>query len=413
MLLLFGCKTEPQVETDPLVVLDVTQAYPEKAILLSDIADITYLRLSDTDEEYQFAGEPVCVTEHSIICVDPEYNEVLFFSKDGRPRSKFEWKRWLRGDNPYLMVVAACYDEAKDELFALVNNRIEVLSATGTHKRTLPLPAGTEISEMLLSGDDALLLYDNAVQMRRVSAMFDRMEGLSGQTKKPEEDNGKLFLCLSREDGRLLEEVTLPHDHDVDLTQELEIDGEPTGAVITGRIDHMVQLPDGILLHDAETDTLYRCDSTRMLIPVMVQTPSMTSLEPLVYINSFLGTAHYQFIELITVRLENGRYPAASLVRNKEDGTISTQRIIFDDYKTKPLAITPRMITRTQNAGEAFFILTAEEIRKALSANELTGPLQTLAAAVPKNSINPVYVLLKFKNAGSQSPHHYQLHPDK
>ncbi len=400
LLSLLGCKAgeSPVVsDADALVVLDVTQAYPEKEILLSDIADVTYFRLGDEDEEYRFGGDPLCVTEHTIICVDPEYNEILFFSKDGQPKSKFEWDRWMRGDNPYLMIVAACYDDSKDEFFALINNRIEVMSASGAYKRTLSLPAGTEISEMFLSGEDVLLLFDNAVQMKRVAALFDRMEGLSADTKKLTEDSGELFLYLSREDGSLLGNATLPHDHDVDLSQELEIDGELTGAVISGRVDHIVNTPDGLLLRDVETDTLYRSDSSRVLKPVMVQTPSMAALEPVVYINSFLETAQYQFIELITVKLANGRYPATQLLRDKTDGAIYTQKVIFDDYKTKPVAITTRLVNRMQHADEGLLILSADEVRKAHANNRLTGPLQDFASSMDKNSVNAVYVLLKFK----------------
>ncbi len=398
VILLFGCKTEQPVVHDPLIVLDVSQVYPEKEISLADIADITYLQLNDEQEEYQFAGFPLCVTGQSIVVFDSEYGDVLFFSKGGQPKSKFNRQGTRVGQYGHLMPGAACYDEAKDEFFALADNRIEVYTSGGVHLRTLSLPAGTALSEMFLLGDDALLLFDNAVEMRHVVAKFDRMEGLGDEKEVNDTGGGDLFLCVSRKNGRELEDVTLPHDHDVDLSRELEIDGVPTGGVITGRINHIVKISGGLLLHTAETDTLFLCsDSSRLLTPVMVQTPSMTALDPVVYINSFVETAGYQFIELIAIQVENGRYPTTLLVRDKDDRALYRQKILFDDYPAKMIRINAGAITLTQSVQEGLFSLPVTELRRAYANGELGGSLKTFVASLDRGNENDVLMLLQFK----------------
>ena len=50
-----GCSSEKQPKDD-LPFIDSRKNYPEKEIILTDIADVTYLHLSTDNDEYLFQG---------------------------------------------------------------------------------------------------------------------------------------------------------------------------------------------------------------------------------------------------------------------------------------------------------------------------------------------------------------------
>lgn len=397
-LLLAGCTTGEPVQEEGSVVLDVSLTYPEKIIPLSEIADVSYVQLSEVKDDYLFSGFPLCVTEQTIVVYDPSSGDVLFFSRDGQPKSKFNRQGNGPGEYIYIRAKTACYDEAKDEFFVFVDKRVDVISATGRYKRSLPLPEGLEVSEMVLWGDDALLLYDNSLQMKQVTNMFDKIEGGEGkESKTVNSESPEPIFCISIQDGSIQDYIALPHDHEIDMSQPVVINGEPVG-VMTGRMNHIVYTSDGVLLRSADTDVLYLYGNDRSLTPVMVQTPSMADLQPIVYLNSMVQAGTYQFMELLTgVIVDNRRFQSTYLVRDTRDGKVSTQKIVFDDYTKKEVAITPLILLRTQNGNEGMIEIPLAELRRAYTNGELSGELETLMASMDEDNENDVYVLLRFK----------------
>ena len=89
--LVAGCSSNKQ-PADGLVSIDVRKNYPEKEILLTDIAGITYLCLNSDDADYLYKGRIHSITGNTIVVVDDVSGSVLFFSKDGMPKSRFNRK---------------------------------------------------------------------------------------------------------------------------------------------------------------------------------------------------------------------------------------------------------------------------------------------------------------------------------
>lgn len=393
-----GCTTGQPVQEEGPVVLDVSQTYPEKEILLSEIADVSYVQLSEANDDYLFSGFPLCVTEQTIVVYESSSGDMLFFDRNGQPKSKFNRRGNGPGEYNYLRVKTVCYDDAHDDFFVLVNKKIEVLSAAGDHKRSLPLPEGVEVSEILLLDDGILLLYDDALQMRQMERRLDEMQDDEQVANKVVSSSAtEPFICLSATDGRLLDYITLPHGHEVDLTQPVVINGAPVG-VMAGRVNHLVNTRDGLLLRSAGTDTLFLYDADRTLTPVMVQTPSMAALKPVVYLNSMVQAGAYQFMEVLTgIIVDNRRFQSTYLVRDTRDGSVYTQKIVFDDYTKKEVTITPLTLLRTQSGNEGMIEIPLSELRQAYTNGDLSGDLEILMASMDADSENDVYALLRFK----------------
>ena len=82
-----GCSSDKQ-SLKELPCLDVMNDYPEKEIIITDIANVTYLHLNSENDDYIYKGRIDYVTQNTIIVVDRSSQSVLFFSKDGNPKSQ-------------------------------------------------------------------------------------------------------------------------------------------------------------------------------------------------------------------------------------------------------------------------------------------------------------------------------------
>jgi len=89
--------------------IDVRKDYPEKELILTDIADVSYLHPSSDDDDYLYNGLIRAITANTIVIVDMRSGDILFFSKDGAPKSRFN----RRGNGPreYRSAYRVLFDE--------------------------------------------------------------------------------------------------------------------------------------------------------------------------------------------------------------------------------------------------------------------------------------------------------------
>ena len=95
MVVVMGCSPNKQ-SAEGLPYINSVKNYPEKEIILTDIADVQYLHLNSDDNDYLYRGTIRRVTENAIIVYDDSSGSILFFSKDGNPKSRFNRKEGVR-----------------------------------------------------------------------------------------------------------------------------------------------------------------------------------------------------------------------------------------------------------------------------------------------------------------------------
>lgn len=108
-LVIASCTSNKELQ-EKLAFIDVTKEYPEKKIELTDIAGVSYLQLNSKTDDYLYKGSIDYVTENNIIVIDRSQNSVLFFSKEGNPKSHFN--RRGQGPEEYSDAASLMYDEA-------------------------------------------------------------------------------------------------------------------------------------------------------------------------------------------------------------------------------------------------------------------------------------------------------------
>jgi len=395
-----SCSSEKQSKDD-LAYIDVRKNYPEKEIFLTDIADVTYLYLNSDDDDYLYRGRINYIAPNTVVVYDWSSGSILFFSRDGTPKSRFN--RRGQGPGEYGSGIwDMIYDEAADELFVNDWNALRVYSSMGEYKRTIARPQGTEPLYIIDFDAHSLFFFDYSIENKRNYALFT-MEHL------PTDDYFLPFYRISKTDGEVLDYVELPGTN---LLLGAYYKGTYFGVTYNGmwrqaQLRFAMKCPEGVLLCNHQTDTIFLYRGDKSLTPVLCKTPSATSLNPVEYLNNSLDRGLYQFIQVNIMREDVFPlfYPAKYYMRNKKTGEIVRTKFLLPDYKGKEFIMDPmRPNTEGSVAADGIiyddgycFELSLFELKQAYRENKLSGKLKELVATLNEDEDNNVFMLVKFK----------------
>ena len=377
-----GCSSDKQSRED-LPSIDVRQDYPEKEIDLTKIADVTYLHLSTESDDYLYGGSISYVTQNTIVVGSA--NGVLFFSKDGKPKSRFN--RRGQGPEEYTRVNQLMYDEATDDVYISQHNRdyINVYSSEGEYKRRLNLAQKNIDNQMVLFDDRSILVYDNSKFWQNISKKY------SGDKTAFTEPVDSTFYLISKTDGTVLEYINLPNNN-----MDLSFSSGDDGFIFFGApsFARVRKCPDGLFLYNPETDTVFLYRKDKSLTPYLHKKPLLRDLEPMLAMDICMNAGKFQFITVIR-DLTNAGASSTYYTRDKKSGEIFRQKIFLPDYKGKDFHIDSRVPNYYEK--EYHFELDLIELKDAYRENRLSGKLKELVATLNEYEDNNVFVLVEFK----------------
>ena len=365
-LLLAGCTSEKGNENN-LIQFDVCASYPEKEIQLEDVSVIEYLQL-EFNEDFLFSQLPQIITTDKIIIGQPNVGDVLIFSREGKPLSKFNHKG--NGPNEYTNLRGLIYDETPNEFFVISNNKIMVYSASGEFKRAIPL-LGRFINQIVNFDAETLLLYDDYASYPAP------------------------FSFISKNNGDVVATVDLPEDKKVTI-----VFSQTEGAnvyTLAHSSYHIVNYKDGYLLTDFSIDTVFFLSKEKVFSPILIRKPAIQSMDPIIYLNSYLEAGNYEFVSAVTVKKnEENKLPVKYLMRDRKTGSVNRQKITFNDFKGKQINLSPQTIANTQDSKLGLIVLSLIELQEANRENKLSGKLKELVDNSDEYG-NDIYMLLHFK----------------
>ena len=388
-----GCSSDKRSE-DGLPFIDVKRNYPEKEILLTDIADVTYLYLNSDDADYLYSGRNLYITKNTVVVLDNRSGNILFFSKDGVPKSHFNHQG--QGPEEYPYASQLIYDENSDEVFIVEGGGtclVQVYSSMGNYKRKITLPQGV-MEDNLIDFDDSSFFFADAMStVIRKFAIQDKKDF-------PTNDYVLPFYRISKTTGDVLDKVELPGT-DLILGCTLN-DG---WWIFAPRVASL-KCPEGILVGNAEADTIFLYSGENSLTPVIYQTPSAASLNPVECISQCIDRGQYQFIQVSIMREGEFLYfPAKYYLRNKKTGETVHPKFLLPDYQGKEFIMNPnrpKADGRYANDGFIYengycFELGLYELKEADRENKLSGKLKELVATLDEDTDNNVFMLVNFK----------------
>ena len=368
-LVIASCTSNKELQ-EKLAFIDVTKEYPEKKIELTDIADVSYLYLNSKNDDYLYKGSIDYVTENNIIVIDRSQNSVLFFSKEGNPKSHFN--RRGQGSEEYRDAYSVMYDEANDEV---------VYSSLGEFKRKINLPQTNVNGQMALFDDVSILVYDNTKLWK--SIMQSNAPGIV-------QTIDSAFFLISKLDGTVLDYISLPNKN-IDLSYK-DLNSVFTGQVSYGRVRKSA---DGLLLYNPESDTVFHYSKEKHLTPYMHKKPILSSQTSMTVMDICMDAGKYQFIAVYPYR-ETAKSPTPKYyMRNKATGELFRPKITLSDFEGKELYINPRLLNYYEHAYH--FELDFAELEEAYYKNKLSGKLkEQVASLLEDEESNNVFVFADF-----------------
>ena len=367
---------------DGIHVIDVRKNYPVKEIILTDIADVTYLYLNTTDDDFLYRGYINYVTDNTIV-VFSERN-FLFFSRDGKPKSRFN--RFGNGPEEYRNAPEFVFNENSDEIFVInaLTNYIQVYSSTGEYKRKVTLPQGVQTQKISFFDDQSLLVYD---EIKRLKSAYS---AISREKIDFTNDKDSSLLLISKTDGMVLEYVALPNNYKISLSN-MDNSEKSTGMWIlpTCRI---TKCSDGMLLCNPETDTVFLYGKDKSITPIVSKIPLLKDLDPMVYLDNCMDFGRYLFT---SSRSLDKDVPDKYYMVDKKTSQVFHPKIILPDYKGKEFLI--KSSNRYFNENEYHFDLDLLELKEAFNENRLSGKLKELVSTLNELEDNNIHLLVNFK----------------
>ena len=382
--LVTSCSSDKQARNS-LVYIDVSKKYPEKNIFLTDIAEVNYLCLNSDDEDYLYRGRIHCITKNMIVVCDDDSGSVLFFTKEGNFKSRFNRKG--QGSEEYLFTQRVFFDETTDDVYVLDRRgRIKVYSSTGLYKRLLSLPEGTLPLNTIVSYDDStFFFYDESIIIKRITADYNKNSDSIWFTP---------FYCISKNDGAVLDYLELQMEPIfLGMTNQ-------EGIRIPSRgITRISKSKEGIFLCNPESDAVFLYRKNQPLLPVIYKRPSVSSTDPMAYLNNFIDAGNYQFMEVNTVAVNEfvALLPVKYYMRNKKTGEVVHPKIFLPDYIGKEFDFSFRSALRDYVNGQLYFELDLVELKQASHENKLSGKLKELVTTLNEDEDNNVFMFVKFK----------------
>lgn len=362
-----ACQQEKTAGNPDFIEVNVVKTYPVKELYLEDLAEIEYV-LPELHNDFLYRGIPRLITDDYLFFRE---EELLVFDRKGKPLHKMN----RRGEGPeeFIYVFGILYDPEVDELYISTVEKIQVYSVTGEYKRSIPLKEGAFISNMHIFDEKHLICYDNY------------------------EYYSAPFFLLSREDGRITEEIDIRYETKLQMFSQ-RTEGEMV-YTYTGPQEHIVKAKDGFLLTEHSIDTVYLYTFGKELIPVLTRTPPIATQQPYIYLNSYQESPDYLFMTTINAEFSwettEGFFPTNLLI-DKKDGKIYEQKIKLKDYAGKEIALSPGLPDRVTGFMTGMFFLSADELLEALEAGKLSGRLQEITSQMEEES-NMLLLLYQFK----------------
>jgi len=393
VIFLTGCSSDRKTP-DSLPFIDIRKNYPEKEIVLTDIADITYVHLSTQNDDFLYKGGINFATENTFVVTDQSSNSFLFFSRDGNPKSRFN--RYGQGPEEYYRpeFTNVVYDEATDELFVPMSLMsgcyMQIYSSTGEYKRKLTLPQSMKFcmgSIFVPFDDQSLLVYnDDILRDKRVRKRAGDHSAFSPRL------NDSAFVLVSRIDGKVLEYVEMPS-----ITTDLSVTFGSGGYQFPGSFARIAKCAEGFILCNPENDTIYLYKKDKSLTPILHKIP-LYSESSRFLLNGCLDVGRHQFMSVRQLLNDERMSQLRTyFVRDKETGEIFRQKIILPDYRGKELFIHAYSTFTRYFENEYQFTLSLSELKQAEKENRLSGKLKELVATLNADTDNDVFMFVKFK----------------
>lgn len=374
-------QTQKAKKEQGLVTLDITKDYPEKKIVLQDLADVKYIPL-ETKKNALLTNSTAMLgyVSDSLIVAFTLEKEIVLFNGDGSVRSSFSHAG--QGSKEYQNIIGMAVDPKAQEIFIvdyLLKYRMQVYSFTGQYKRTLPIPYKMILNSLQDFSADCLLACD-----------MDVNQGISNRAKP--------YMLLSKKTGEIVKELDIHFTKRMSNRMSKPFGENQTISAALG-YDPIVRCEDSYVIGDLSADTIYTYTPQGVLSPMLVRTPPVLSMEtPKVLLPDYRAGSYF-FFYLVDFEFDfetRTGFPDKYMVYDYAAGKTYVCKLVNRDCEEQEIQLGDGGVTN-KAWNTACYTIPSSDLVEQSEAGKVHGLLKEIAAGRTDDD-NPVLVIVRFKN---------------
>ena len=248
-----ACTTQQKENSGPLPVVDFEKEYPGKNLLVSEHADVEYVRLETSDEVLLdgIASLYLSVTDRYIVTNNMREGRIFVFNRQGKHLHNFMKKGNSGEEFVYAKVVRV--DDKAEEIFVLdTRNKVLVYTLDGKFKRVLDIPKDMMADDLWNYDDEWLLSYD----------IYNLDRGDLPCAEQP-------FFLLSKKDGSVKRVEVNAKDR---IGPRIYFEQDGKRAVMSVSFNYIYKNGDEFVLGELGNDTVFMLKKGEVS-PLLVRTP--------------------------------------------------------------------------------------------------------------------------------------------
>ncbi len=395
LTLLVACNSSGEISND-LPVIDITGAYPEKDINLSDIAEVEYIQLKtpDTMVISKNSLANVAISEDNIVLRDIQRGDIYLFDNNGNYINSFNRKG--RSGEEYDQFIASGVDFENREI--VIDNgfvrsgdgrTILIYSFEGDFKRKFNMPdsisIGAGLSSIFNYDKEHYLVYNG----HAVDLTHPLFAGRYAANENP-------FLLITKDTGAVVAlDITAKDRYGNLVVDVLEESGNVVGISMTNiGIHQILHSGNNMVLSEFALDTVYNYRDGK-LTPILSWDRSKVAGDDKYIGNVYISSSSLYFVKTAK-KPADGEKISVDLnilyVDRAKNETYKVSNMLFSDIEDFYL----ETLSTSVMDGCAYFAFDAYELMDMNDEGRLSGKLQEIANTLNEED-NPIIGVLRFK----------------
>ena len=371
----YACTSQPQ-STTGIPVVDFEKEYPPKDLLVSENADVEYVRLETTDEVLLdgLAGLYLSVTDRYIVTNNSKEGRIFVFNRQGK--HLYNFMRKGNSGEEFMYAKKVRVDDKAEEIFVLdARNKVLVYTLDGKFKRVLDLPKDMRADDLWNYDDEWLLSYDNY--------NLDR-EGLTC-AEQP-------FFLISKKDGQVKRIGVNAKDR---IGPRIYFEKNGQRGVMAVSMNYICKNGDEFVLSELGNDTVFMLKNDE-ISPLLVRTPGSKDKDVRSMMSAPLKLGDY--IEVVEapkeLKMESGKIETKSVYLNLKTGECFDLNLKDDVSFVEPSAVrSSEYVEAPKN--HILSMPNTDRLFRWKEEGKLKGKLAEMVDEM-KEDDNPILIIYKF-----------------
>lgn len=371
----YACTSQPQ-STTGIPVVDFEKEYPQKDLLVSENADVEYVRLETTDEVLLdgLAGLYLSVTDRYIVTNNSKEGRIFVFNRQGK--HLYNFMRKGNSGEEFMYAKKVRVDDKAEEIFVLdARNKVLVYTLDGKFKRVLDLPKDMRADDLWNYDDEWLLSYDNY--------NLDR-EGLTC-AEQP-------FFLISKKDGQVMRIGVNAKDR---IGPRIYFEKNGQRGVMAVSMNYIYKNGDEFVLSELGNDTVFMLKNDE-ISPLLVRTPGSKDKDVRSMMSAPLKLGDY--IEVVEapkeLKMESGKIETKSVYLNLKTGECFDLNLKDDVSFVEPSAVrSSEYVEAPKN--HILSMPNTDRLFRWKEEGKLKGKLAEMVDEM-KEDDNPILIIYKF-----------------